>query len=815
MMKNLYFHIMLKNIILITRRTLVKNKTYTLINIGGLMLGIAAYILISAYVNFEKSYDRFNPDVNNIYRVESSFYKGDNIVNDWPTSTNGYATAMKQNFPEIASIVRIDWHESERVVRYNNIKFREEHVCFADTNFFTFFNNQLVKGDAKSVLKDVNTMVISQSAAQKYFGNADPVGKVLEVSTQGGPLHCMITGVFKDVPKNSTMQFNYLMSWATQNNFNKNFWYMHESYTFLKLKPGVSPHTVEAKFPALAERYKDGESLKDLKWAITLVPLTDIHLNPAKQYEIEAKGNRTAVQFLGVIAYVILLIACVNYINLSTAKAIDRAREVGIRKVNGASALQLLLQFLFESMVINAIALVLGIGLVVIAANTLPQLLNDKLSFGLLFDAPLYLQIALVFGGSILFSGIYPALLLSRLKPVTVLKGKYTFSKGGVILRKGMVAFQFAASLLLIAGTFAVYRQIVFMNSQQLGININQTIVLKAPISTANYVQKLQGFKQVLLNVPGVTGVTASGAVPGKEVGEFLADRKFGDPKTEEHTYEMLKVDHDFIKNYNLQMAAGRAFDRSRPADSTGVVLNEAAVKQFGFASDEAAVGQRVWIETKNKQPDLVIGVVKDYHQQSLRQNYTPVILFMDPGFSWVPVNYVSVKFSSNNPEAIINSIKTNWSASFPESSFDWFFLDDFYNNQYQQDLQFGKLFMLFAGLAILIACMGLFGLTAYSTSRRIKEIGVRKVLGASAGNIISILTMDAVKLVIFSSVLALPLAWLFIQQWLNGYAFRAEITWWEFAAPVAALLIISVATIGYITYKAALANPVRSLRDE
>lgn len=806
---------MLKNIILTTRRTLTKNKTYTLINIGGLMLGIAAFILISAYVNFEKSYDRFNPDAGNIYRVESSFYKGDNLVNSWPTSTNGYATAMKQNFPEIASIVRIDWHQSERIVRYNNIKSREENVCYADTNFFSFFNYPLVKGDPKKVLKEVNTMVISQSAAKKYFGLADPVGKILEVGTGGGPIHCMITGVFKDVPKNSTMQFSYLLSWATCPLFERDFWYMHESYTFLKLKPGTGPHSVEAKFPALAERYKNGLSLKGLKWAITLVPLPDIHLTPAKQYEVEVKGNRTAVQFLNIIAYVILLIACVNYINLSTAKAIDRAREVGIRKVNGASSLQLLLQFLFESFVINIIALVLGIVLVIFASQFLPQLLNSKMNFNLLFDAPLYIKIALVFFGSILFSGVYPALLLSRLKPVSVLKGKYTFSKGGVILRKGMVAFQFAASMLLIAGTFAVYRQLVFMNSQQLGINIDQTIVLKAPAATANYDQKIRSFKQVLLNVPGVTGVTASGAVPGKEVGEFLADRKFGDPKSEEHTYEMLKVDHDFIKNYNLQMAAGRAFDKSRPADSTGVILNEAAVKQFGFASNEAAVGQRVWIETKETAPDLVIGVMKDYHQRSLQQNYTPVVLFMDPAFPWVPVNYFSVKFSGNNPGPVVSNIKNTWNNYFPESSLDLFFLDDFYNNQYQQDLQFGKLFVLFAGLAILIACMGLFGLTAYSTSRRIKEIGVRKVLGASAGNIISILTMDAIKLVLFSSILALPLAWLFINQWLNGYAFRASLAWWEFAAPVAALMVISLATIGYITYKAALMNPVRSLRDE
>jgi putative ABC transport system permease protein len=348
-----------------------------------------------------------------------------------------------------------------------------------------------------------------------------------------------------------------------------------------------------------------------------------------------------------------------------------------------------------------------------------------------------------------------------------------------------------------------------------LGVNTGQTIVIKAPVSTANYAQKTTTFKQILQSIPGVTGVTASGAVPGKEVAEFLANRRYGASKSEERTYEMLKVDHDFIKNYNLQIVAGRAFDKSRASDSTGLVLNEAAVKQLGFASNEDAIGKQVWIETKDTKPDLVIGVIKDYHQRSLQLNYTPVILFMDPQFSWVPANYFSVKFNGDNPDHILAGIKATWAGYFPESSLDWFFLDDFYNRQYQQDQRFGKLFMLFSCLAIIIACMGLFGLTAFSTSRRIKEIGVRKVLGASVNSIISMLTMDAVKLVLLSAVLALPLSYLFIKEWLRGYAFRTTLTWWQFTVPVVVLLFISIVTIAYITFKAAVVNPVNSIRDE
>jgi putative ABC transport system permease protein len=806
---------MFKSIWLITRRTLVKNKTYTFINIGGLTIGLAAYILISAYVNFENSYDRMHPDADGIYRVESSFYKGNQLTDSWPTSTNGYATAMKQNFPEVASIVRINWNNSERVVRYNNIKFREEHVCYADTNFFSFFNYPLVKGNPKTILKDVNTIAISQSAALKYFGSTEPMGKFLEVATPNGNLHCMVTGVFKDIPKNSTMQFNFLLSWVTSPLILRDFWYIHESYTFLKLKPGANPHSVESKFPALAERYKTGPSFKDLKWAVTLIPLTQIHLNPAKQNEIETKGNRNAVKFLSIIAWVILLIACINYINLSTAKAIERAREAGIRKVNGANSVQLLMQFLFESFVIIGVSLMLAVGLVSLAVNLLLQLLSGQLSIGLLFNDALGLQVLLVFIAGVLLSGIYPALLLSRLKPVSVLKGQYKFSKSGVVMRKGMVAFQFAATLVLIAGTFAVYRQIVFMNSQQLGINIEQTMVLKAPVITPGNAQKIESFKHTVLGLTGVKGVTVSGAVPGKEVGEFLANRRYGVSKNEERPYEMLKVDHDFIKNYNLQVIAGKAFDKSRSSDSTGVILNQAAVKQFGFSSDDAAVGQRVWLETNEKQPNLVIGIIKDYHQQSLQQNYSPVILFMDPRLNWIPTKYYSVKFEGANADHIIPAVKAAWNDYFPESSFDWFFLDDFYNRQYQQDLQFGRLFMLFSSLAIIIACMGLFGLTAYSTSRRIKEIGVRKVLGATIAQISTMLTLDAVKLVLLSSLLALPLSYWFITDWLHSYAFRVQLNWWQFVVPLVVLLLISVATISFITFKAAVVNPIKSLRNE
>jgi putative ABC transport system permease protein len=378
-----------------------------------------------------------------------------------------------------------------------------------------------------------------------------------------------------------------------------------------------------------------------------------------------------------------------------------------------------------------------------------------------------------------------------------------------------MVAFQFITSLLLIAGTVAVYRQVGYMSSQPIGTDINQTIVLKTPVKTTGYLQKMQSLKTAVLAVPGVRLVTASGAVPGKEVGEFLANRRYGAPKTEERTYEMLKADFDFIRAYNLQVVAGRDFDRSRPSDSIGVILNESAVRQFGFASAEAAVGQKVWLETVEKRPNEIIGVIKDYHQRGLQQQYTPVILFMDPALGWIPTDYISVKISSGRMQDKVARIREVWKELFPESSFDFFFLDDFYNRQYQQEVQFGHNFMIFSSLAIFIACMGLFGLTAYSTARRSKEIGVRKVLGASVRNILSLLTWDVVRLILLCSLIALPAAYMLIVQWLNRYAFRTSLTWWQFVLPVIALIGIALLTTGWLTFRAAMVSPAATLKDE
>lgn len=807
---------MFRNYLKTAFRNVVRGGASTIIHIFGLGLGLAAFIGISIYVRYERSYDRMLiPPGEAIYRVESQFYKGNTMTDDWATSTNGYALALKKHFPAIADYTRINWSNSERVVRRGNIRFREAHVCFADSNFFSFFPYVWLRGDKNTALREVNSVVISASAAKKYFGDGNPIGEPLEVITQSTVFPCTVTGVFADPPANSTMQFSMLLSWGTSSSWVQKTWYLHESYTFVKLAPGASPATVEAGFPAVAEGYKDGPAMKDSKWGIKLVPLQDIHLQPAKPNEIEVKGNRRAVAFLNILAYVILLIACINYINLSTAKALQRAKEVGMRKVSGARPWQLIGQFLLESMLLGLPALVLGLLLAITAGVVIPRWLGSDRDYAAMADAAFWARVGLVYLVAVTLSGLYPAFVLARFQPITVLKGRYSFSRGGILLRKGLVTFQLVLSFLLIAGTLAVYRQLVYMRNQDTGVRVEQTLVIKSPVSSSGLEEKTAALKNRLRGLSGVSGVTLSGAVPGREVGEFLANRRFGADKNEEKLYEMLKVDADFMPIYQPQLVAGRGFDPARPTDSTGLVLNESASRALGFASPEAAIGQQVWLEVNKGRTNKVIGVIRDYHQQGLQQAYTPVILFMDPDYPWVPVRYVSIRLATRDMTQMVDQVQRIWSKLFPESSFDYFFLDEFYDRQYQNDRIFARVTTLFSALAIFIGLIGLLGLTAHAAARRTREIGIRKVLGASSAGIVSLLSKDLIRLLLLASVVALPLSFWMIFEWTQGYAFRAPLSWWLLFAPIPALLAVTFGTTSWLSWRAARANPVDSLKEE
>ncbi|MCX6214305.1 ABC transporter permease [Spirosoma sp.] len=811
---------MLPNYLKIAWRTIRQQRLYSLLNITGLALGLAACALLIQYVRFEQSYDRVasapvEGDDKPIYRVESLFYGADHKSEHWATSTNGCAPAMKANFPEVESFTRIVWRNSERVVRYENQKFREAHVCLVDSNFFTFFDYPVVQGDRRTFLNEPNSVVLSESAAHKYFGLQNPLGKTLEISTRAQKLTCQVTGVFADLPVNSTMQFSMLISGRTAAPRVWHLWYQHSSYTFVQLKPRTDPGKVEAKFPAFAEQYKTEQAMRDVSWGIRLVPLHDLHLNPATPNEIEVKGNRTAVDFLSVIALVILLISWVNYSNLTTAQVMYRAKEAGVRRMIGSSRRMLLYQFVIESQLLHTIALMLAVPIVWLATQLLPDSLHLSAAQGVWTDPLVVGGFLLLWGLGIVLTGLYPAFVLLRASPVSVLKGQFRFSKTERSFRQSLVVVQFIISVILIVSTLVVYRQTAYMMAQQPGVLTDQIVVLKSPVNTPDYASKVELLKKRINALAGVSAVTGSGAVPGKEVGQFLANRRFEAREADNQLVEMLKVDFDFIPTYGLRLLAGRNFDRNRPADSTALVLNQSAVKQFGFTSPEQAIGQKIALETTPKQASEIIGVVQDYHQQSLHQPFTPIMLFMDPAFSWIPTAYYSIKFRTDKPQQLLGQVEGIWGALFPESSLDYFFLDEFYSRQYQSDRQYGLLFTLFAGLAIFIACLGLFGLATFSAQQRTKEIGVRKVLGATVASIVALLAKDFLKLVVIAIVLAVPLAWWAMNKWLADFAYKIDISWWVFA--LAGLLAVGIAllTVSFQSVRAALMNPVKSLRSE
>jgi putative ABC transport system permease protein len=806
---------MLKNYFLISYRHLLKEKVFSFINIFGLALGIASFLLIISYVRYEYSYDHINENIDNIYRVESIFYKGDQKTDHWPTSTNGYAPAMKETFPEIIDYTRINWYNSDRMVRYEEIKFRENHVCFADSNFFTFFEYPVIRGNRETFLKEPNTVIISESAAKKFFGNEDPLGKRLQISTFRDAFDCEVTGVFADIPGNHTMQFDFLISWITSAKWLWDFWYLHESYSYVKLREGTDPKKLADQFPALSEQYKTRTTLKDHTWAIDFVPLADIHLNEAKPYEVEAKGNRKAVNFLLLISFVILLIAWVNYINLSTAKAMARAREVGIRKVSGSDKLQLIFQFMLESAFINILAAILAFGIVLLALMILPELTGSTFELVMMSDPEFYTIFLSVVLVGIVLSGLYPAFILSGFKPSVILKGKYNTSADGALLRRGLVVVQFSITIVLIGSTLIADQQIKHMKRQNLGVKTSQMLAIEAPTMTDDYQNKILSFKNELSSLSGVEAVTRSSAVPGKEVAKFLANRREYASVDEDRLIEMLMVDFDYIETYGLELVAGRNFDKDMPTDSIALILNQTAVAHFGFASDQEAIDERIILEVTQNKRNHIIGVIKDYHQQSLQKDFTPIILFMDPEYSWIPITYFSVSIATDNLPSVITAVQDKWSLFFPESSFDYFFLDDFFNRQYKADQQYGSTFAIFSFLAIFIAIMGLFGLTLFTTTSRTKEIGIRKVHGASISSIFILLNRELLRLLLFSSIIAVPAAYFLIGKWLDNYAFRLHLQWWMFIVPIMFVLFLSLLTTGYITFKAALSNPSRSLRYE
>lgn len=776
-------------------RMLIKNKGFSAVNIGGLAIGLTACIVILQYVSFESSFDRFHSKAERIYRVtKKNFAEG--TMNDHSAMTfTATAPELKSAFPEIASATTASEIYGSGVVSFGDVKFNEEKILYADSAFLTIFDFPVVRGNIERDFNQPNAVLISESASRKYFNNADPIGKTLKLNDDN---LLSVVGVIKDVPANSHIHFDFLI-YAGYNRNNNNYDY----YTYLQLKPGANVNELQAKLPAYIQR----AGLDSVSTAFELQPLTSIHLYSNIRNEAEVNGNSRSVYFLIVIAGFILAIAWVNYINLSTARSVRRAKEVGIRKVVGASRAQLIRQFLFESLVINFFAAAVAS---ILLRFTLPYFadLTGKPLADRIWNYGGYWMIFIgVFAAGTLLSAIYPAFVMSAFKPLKVIKG-FSKTSGGRTLRKALVTVQFAATVFLLIGTFTVFRQLKFMRSQNLGINIEQTLVINGPKMTgAN--DSYQAFKNKLLRFPQVHRMTRSSNVPGKEIWSANpAFRLAANPETGVAMNEV-DVDEDFLETFQIQLLSGRKLSEKNMADvDNGILLNQTASATLGFAKPGDALEQHVVFRGDTF---LVKGVLKNYHQESLKNDINPIIFRLGTAYN----SFFSLKLNVADVNRTIAAIGKEYRNFFPDDPFEYFFLDDLFDRQYRADQQLGLIFLWFACLAIFVACLGLFGLASFTIAQRTKEVGIRKVLGASVTGIVMLLSKEFMMLVVVAFLIAMPLAWYSMNLWLEDFAYRVPLGWTVFAIAGAIALIIAGITVSYQAFHAAFSNPVKTLRTE
>jgi len=798
---------MLRNYLLITWRNFKRHKGFSLINVLGLSIGMAACLLILQYVTFQASFDDFHANAPHLYRV----VLGKDEPGRWVTPP-ALAPMLRREFPQVRNASRMD--KQAGIVAVGQHVFTEEEMCWVDNSFLTMFSFPLRKGNPAVALSRPHTAVISPAIARKYFGDADPVGKVF---TLNGERTFQVTGVLEDLPQYSHLQFDFLLSYATPRDdaYYEQEWGSRGFPTYVQLAAGADPRTLEKALPVAVKKHTD--KTKELS-VFHLQPLQDIHLSTEIK---EANGVDPAMlYFLLLLALFILVVAWINYINLATARATERAREVGVRKAMGAGKTQLLRQFLLESVLLNALGIVLAFTLV---QGTLPyfrQLTGLDLSLTLWYDPLFWVGLVSLLVAGTGLSGLYPAVVLASFNPVTVLKGSGTGSswRKGIGLRQGLVVFQFATCIVLIVGTAAVYLQTEYMRNQDLGLDAAQTLVLKGPRlvgDSTTRVNRWRAFRQAVRETGLVREITASEALPSRDLNRWtylsLAGAA-GQSNNGEDIFPIVDVEADFFRAFDIKVLAGRTFSAQLSSDTRTVVLNEEAAKHFGFAAPHQALNRQL---NMGDAKFTVIGVIANFHHQ-LRDAYVRTAFVYNPA----PGRYFSLQLNTGsepagNVQKALTRVEQQWKQTYPGNPFDYFFLDDSFDAQFRADQKFGRTVALFAFLTILVACLGLFGLASFTTTQRTREIGIRKALGATMGSVLFLLSRDFLRLVLLANLLAWPLAYWAIRKWLQGYAFPITLSPWLFILPAVAVLLIALLTVSYKTWQAARQNPVTALRHE
>jgi len=804
---------MIKNFFKVAFRNIFRQKAYAIINISGLAIGICCCLLIVSYVLDELSYDNFHPDPEQTFRIALDRKFPDNEF-QYARTPMPMGHTLAREIPEITASTRLFNGFGTLTFHHEDRYFDERNVIAADSNFFDFFGVRLIEGDPKTVLQEPNSLVISQAMATKYFGDQPAMGQQLEIQNVG---QMMVRGVAENMPTNAHFQFDFLFSLITNRGlYNNQFWGGYIAYNYVKMNPAVKAE-VEGKLEPILQRYMEPQiqSILGISWQQYLdagnshryffQPIQDIHLTSHMQWELMPNGNVSTVYLFAGISAFILLIACINFVNLSTARSANRAKEVGMRKVLGAVKGQLVMQFLTESIMMCMLALVLGLGLTALAIPFFNELSGKSLEITGFLTPVILLALfvlSLLLG---VFAGLYPAFFLSAFKPVSVLKGKLKAGAKNSWLRNGLVIFQFAVSVILVIGTMVIYQQLQYLNSKQLGFDKDQLVVIERANLLGN--QSLT-FKNALLENGSITEITGMNTIPGREVRGGTFTDVTGDA-SDRFLMPNFTGDYDLIETMGLEIVEGRAFDDQIVTDSTAVIINEAAARVFKW---QDPVGKQ--LQPINGPIFRVIGVVKDFHFESLHDEIRPLALFAQR-LDAQPSNLMVVKLNTEGIDKTLSFMDEKWSDFVPARPLAYRFVNEEFGALYEAEQQSGKIFSAFSGLAIFIACLGAFGLAAFLATQRFKEIGVRKVLGASTLSIVALLSKDFVKLIIIANLLAWPLAYLGMQRWLENFAYAVGVNWLTFVIVAMGSVLIALLTVSFHSVRAALNNPADTLHHE
>ncbi len=808
---------MFRNYLKIALRIVRKDNTFTLINVVGLATGLAIALLIIQYVRFELSYESSYPLANRIVRLTIDYLNGNTVDAQDAEAYPPIGAKAKREMSEVVNFTRAyPLRKPNVTVQIDDRYYLINAVYAVDSSFFAMFDYPLLRGSRTGLFTAPRQAVLTESMALTYFNTLDVLGKTLKIPKSQSNILVEVVGVVPDSPINTHLKFDMLLSYPTMlsdYDENEGNWNNNNTYMYVQLAENASYEGFTKSLTAFSDRLIREKKIKNER--VIGQKLGDIHLYSHKTYETEANGEAQSVYLLLGVAFLVLISAVVNYVNLTTAKALDRAREIGMRKVIGSTQGQIRIQIFIETVLINLVAGMLAVGLVALFQPVFVQMAGLPNGFTVFENVFFWESLGVFLALSIGLSGFYPAFVLSSFDPMTVLKGSFSHSTKGILLRKSLVVFQFTITLILLVQTFAVYQQVAFLRKQSIGVSLDHTLVVKAPVGKTAQ-QDYGAFRQMLLNQAQVKGVSLSGTVPGlgsQQLASTTGINLSGTAKKTYYNYYLTQIDTAFINLMGIKLLAGKNFDATtRPgfSDTTNrqLIVSQETLRLWEISTPEEAIGKRV--ELWGHQA-TIRGVVSNYHYESPKAPYLPIIHMYSPEFT----SFASVKFTSGHADDQLATLKKVYEANFPYSPFSYFFMDSEYDKQYKADERFQQVFGTLTGFAMLISCLGLFGLATFTVAKRTREIGIRKVIGASTTNLMLLLSKDFIRTVLLAVLIGLPITYFLVKNWLTNYAVRIELSWWLFATPALLVLFLVLVSIGSKTIATALMNPVKSLRSE